>query len=47
MKEDEEINTFTSLRFEISELAEVINLVNKDELSSTNAKLVIEELFKN
>lgn len=47
MKEDEEVNTFSNLRFEISELAEVIALVNKDELSSTNAKLVIEELFAN
>lgn len=47
MKEDDEVNTFAGLRFEILELAEVIALVNKDELSSTNAKLVIEELFAN
>lgn len=47
MKEDEEVNTFANLRFEISELAEIINLVNKDELSSTNAKIVVEELFRN
>ncbi|MDD4151886.1 MAG: Asp-tRNA(Asn)/Glu-tRNA(Gln) amidotransferase subunit GatB, partial [Candidatus Gracilibacteria bacterium] len=47
MKEDEEINNFLLLRFDIQELAEVINLVNKDELSSTNAKVVIEELFAN
>lgn len=37
--------SFTNLRFTCKELAEVINLVNKDELSSTNAKIVVEELF--
>lgn len=40
---DENLGT---LKFETEELAEVINLTNKDELSSTNAKVVIEELFK-
>lgn len=35
-----------NLKFDASELAKVISLVNKDELSSTNSKLVVEELFK-
>jgi len=47
MKEDEEINKISDLKFDIKELAKVIELVNKDELSSTNSKQVIEELFKN
>jgi hypothetical protein len=34
------------LKFEAKELANVISLVNKDELSSTNSKIVVEELFK-
>ncbi|HBY74942.1 TPA: hypothetical protein DEG21_03615 [Patescibacteria group bacterium] len=46
-KESEENVSFDSLKFEIKQLAEVINLVNKDELSSTNAKVIIEELFVN
>lgn len=37
--------SFENLRFAGKELAEVINLINKDELSSTNAKIVVEELF--
>jgi aspartyl-tRNA(Asn)/glutamyl-tRNA(Gln) amidotransferase subunit B len=44
-KESSEDVSFWGLKFESSELAEVINLTNKDELSSTNAKVVIEELF--
>jgi aspartyl-tRNA(Asn)/glutamyl-tRNA(Gln) amidotransferase subunit B len=47
IKESEEINSISDLKFEILELAEVIKLVNKDELSSTNSKQVIEELFNN
>jgi len=35
------------LKFDISELAQVIKLVNADELSSTNSKQVIEELYNN
>ena len=35
------------LKFEVSELAQVIKLVNADELSSTNSKQVIEELYNN
>lgn len=46
-KEATEPMTFKDLKFEIWELAEIINLVNKDELSSTNAKVVVEELFMN
>jgi len=47
IKESEEINSVSELKFEIVELAKVIELVNKDELSSTNSKQVIEELFNN
>jgi aspartyl-tRNA(Asn)/glutamyl-tRNA(Gln) amidotransferase subunit B len=47
IKESEEINTIFDLKFEIKQLARVIELVNKDELSSTNSKQVIEELFNN
>lgn len=43
---DEKIN-ISELKFNIRELARVIELVNSDELSSTNSKQVIEELFKN
>ncbi len=35
-----------NLKFEPKELAKVIELVNKEELSSTNSKIVVEELFK-
>lgn len=44
-KESNEPTGFYNLKFEVSELAKVIELTNKDELSSTNAKIVIEELF--
>ena len=47
MKESEEINKISDLKFSVEEFAKVINLVNSDELSSTNSKQVIEELFKN
>lgn len=47
MNESYEIKKFSDLKFEINELAEVIKLINSDELSSTNSKIVIEELFKN
>lgn len=47
IKESEEINNISELKFELQELAKVINLVNKDELSSTNSKQVIDELFLN
>ena len=47
IKESEDIQSVSELRFDILELAQVIKLVNSDELSSTNAKQVIEELFNN
>lgn len=47
IKESEEINSIWDIKFDIRELAEVIKLVNNDELSSTNSKQVIEELFQN
>lgn len=46
IKESEEVRTINDLKFDITELAEVIKLVNKDELSSTNSKEVINELFE-
>ena len=39
--------SFDGLKFNVSELARVITLVNSDEISSTNAKIVVEELFLN
>ena len=47
MNESEENIAFSDLKFDISQFAKVIELVNKDELSSTNAKQVLEELFHN
>jgi len=47
INESDEIHSITELKFDIEELAKVIELVNKDELSSTNSKQVIEELFIN
>lgn len=47
MKESEDIKSVTQFKFEIEQLAKVIELVNKDELSSTNSKQVVEELFLN
>ena len=41
------MKSLQDLRFDITELARIIELVNSDELSSTNAKQVMEELFKN
>lgn len=35
-----------NLKFDAMQLAQVIKLVNNDELSSTNSKAVIEELYK-
>lgn len=45
MNESEEGVNFQTLKFDIKELARVIDLVNADELSSTNSKQVVEELF--
>ncbi len=45
MNESDDISNLSDLRFTVSDLAKVISLINSDELSSTNAKVVIEELF--
>ena len=45
INESGEVEEFSDLKFDITELANVITLVNSDELSSTNAKQVIEALF--
>lgn len=47
INESEDIKSVSELKFDIAELAQVIKLVNCDELSSTNAKQVIEALFNN
>lgn len=47
INESEEIKNLSQLKFSVSDLAKVIELINKDELSSTNAKVVIEALFEN
>jgi aspartyl-tRNA(Asn)/glutamyl-tRNA(Gln) amidotransferase subunit B len=47
IKDSEELDSIEDLKFEVLQLAKVIELVNKDELSSTNSKLVIEELVIN
>lgn len=36
--------SLADIKAEVSEIAEVINMVNRDELSSTNSKIVIEKL---
>ena len=47
MNESEDIKEVSNFKFNIEELAKVIDLVNHDELSSTNSKQVVEELFNN
>jgi len=47
INESEDINSVDELKFDIKQLARVIELVNNDELSSTNSKQVVEELFIN
>ncbi len=47
IKESDDLESVSDLKFNVWELATVIQLVNKDELSSTNSKLVIEELVLN
>lgn len=47
MNESEDVKKISDLKFDIAQLAKVIQLVNADELSSTNSKQVIEELFAN
>ena len=46
LKQDEN-ESISSLKITPKNLADVIIMVNNDELSSTNAKIVIEELFNN
>lgn len=40
------VDDITTIKITPEELSEVIKMVNADELSSTNAKIVVEELFK-
>ena len=47
ISESEEEVGISDMKFDVSELARVIELVNNDELSSTNSKQVVEELFHN
>lgn len=47
INESDDINSLSELKFDVKELAKVIELVNGDELSSTNSKQVVEELFNN
>ena len=47
IKESDDLESVTDLKFDVEQLAKVIELVNKDELSSTNSKVVIEELVEN
>lgn len=47
INDSSEVYSVSDIKFAPEELARVINLVNADELSSTNAKEVIEELFIN
>jgi aspartyl-tRNA(Asn)/glutamyl-tRNA(Gln) amidotransferase subunit B len=47
IKESDDISSVSELKFDIAEIAKVIQLVNKDELSSTNSKQVVEILFQN
>ena len=47
MNESENTKKISDLKFDLKQLARVIELVNTDELSSTNSKQVIEELFMN
>lgn len=47
LMKDTDYNSVSEIKIEAKELAEIIKLINWDELSSTNAKIVIEELFNN
>lgn len=47
LAKEENISNINETKITPEELAEVIKMVNADELSSTNAKVVIEELFRN
>lgn len=41
------VDDIENIKVSAQELAEIIKMVNADELSSTNAKIVVEELFAN
>lgn len=47
INESDDVQKISDLKFDREELARVIELVNNDELSSTNSKQVVEELFYN
>ncbi len=47
LMKDSLVDDITSIKITPEELSEVIKMVNADELSSTNAKIVVEELFTN
>jgi aspartyl-tRNA(Asn)/glutamyl-tRNA(Gln) amidotransferase subunit B len=47
MNNSEDVTKLADLRFDISQLAKVMALKSAGELSSTNEKLVIGELFEN
>lgn len=47
LMKDGNIDDINIIKITPEELWEVIKMVNADELSSTNAKIVVEELFKN
>lgn len=47
LMKDALIDDITTIKITPEELSEVIKMVNADELSSTNAKIVVEELFTN
>ncbi len=47
LMKEENIDDITNIKVTPEELSEVIKMINADELSSTNAKIVVEELFKN
>ena len=47
INESDAMESLSDLKFWVSDLAKVIALINSDELSSTNWKVVIEELFTN
>ncbi len=46
LMKDALVDDITTIKITPEELSEVIKMVNADELSSTNAKIVVEELFK-
>jgi len=47
LMKEKNIDDINTIKITPEELSKVIKMVNADELSSTNAKIVIEELFKN